>query len=253
MGRLGHNMSVSGMMIAAVTLASPGLAQETPDVRDKVAERFADTAVDTVDCEGFGPLCQVTAGRTVFYVDEAVRHAFIGRVYDLEAKTDLTARTLAVLAPSADTEGAPAVGLAWADLPWDSAIVRNEGGALKVAVFSDLHCGYCQRLSAALYDAPDIEAHEFLLGMAQSEGPSRAIGCAEDPEAALAAYYASRSLPAGSCDWDIVAPAREAAQRIGLTGTPTFLRPDGAVTAGFRDIETLRAWIAEGQAEETVQ
>ena len=253
MGRLRHNLSVSVAMIVAVTLASPSLAQEMPDVRDKVAERFTDTPVDAVDCEGFGPLCQVIAGRTVFYVDEAVRHAFIGRVYDLEAKVDLTERTLAVLAPSRGAGRAETAGLAWTDLPWDSAIVRNEGGALKVAVFSDLHCGYCQRLSAALHDAPDIEAHEFLVGMAQSEGPSRAIGCADDPEAALSAYYASRDLPAGTCDRDIVAPAREAAQRIGLTGTPTFLRPDGAVTAGFRDIETLRAWIAEGQAEETVQ
>ena len=253
MGRLRHNLSVGCAMIAAVALASPSLAQETPNVRDKVAERFTDTAIDGVDCEGFGPLCQVIAGRTVFYVDEAVGHAFIGRVYDLEGKVDLTERTLAVLAPPSGTERAETAGLAWADLPWNSAIIRNEGGALKVAVFSDVHCGYCQRLSAALHDAPDIEAHEFLVGMAQSEGPSRAIGCAEDPEAALSAYYAARALPAGACDRDIVTPARAAAQRIGLTGTPTFLRPDGAVTAGFRDIETLRAWIAEGQAEETVQ
>lgn len=119
---------------------------------------------------------------------------------------------------------------------------------MKVAVFSDLNCGYCRNFSTALAGATDIEAHEFLIGMAGSEAASRAIGCADNPEAAIDAYYRDRSIPAITCDRDIVEPARNAARALGpeMQGTPSFVRPDGAVTSGFRSIEDLRAWLADG-------
>lgn len=221
-------------------------AAKAHDVESAFATRFPETRPDSIRCDGFGPLCEVVAGNTVFYIDAAARHAFIGRVYDLEAREDLTEAALNRLAGSASTSPAPDV--AWDSLPFDSAILRNKGGALKVAIFSDLNCGYCRNLSAALETAPDIEAREFLIGMAGSEAASRAVGCASNPEAAIAAYYRDRAVPEADCNRDVVAPARKAARALGaaMHGTPTFVRPDGAVTSGFRDIESLRAWLSEG-------
>lgn len=264
MTRLSHTSAIGLSLIAligaAMTVSTMGSrasaddASGLQDPRAAVEARFADTVVDEVACEGFGPLCQVTAGKTVFYVDPAARHAFIGRVYDLDAKRDLTEETLSALRPDIApvSVDAPVIntGDLWATLPFDSAIVRNRGGALKVAVFSDLNCGYCQRLSAALHDAPDIEVHEFLVGMGQSGAASNAIACAADPERALEHYYETRRAPTGSCDKDIVGPAQAAARAINMRGTPTFVRSDGAVTAGFQDLQTLRAWLHAGDAVE---
>jgi thiol:disulfide interchange protein DsbC len=221
-------------------------------VRERAAARFEGSALDQVDCEGYGPLCQIISGQTVLYVDEEVRYAFIGRLYDLDEEKDLTAETLALLIPEeppllreAGTEGDAL--FRFDDLPMNAAITRNEGGRRKVAVFSDLHCGYCQRLSAALSEAPDIQAHEFLIAFSGSEDASRKIGCARDPEEAIKDYYRTRTLPKEDCDHDIVSPARDAATALGINSTPTFVRPDGAIMSGFRDLESLRAWIDEGR------
>ncbi|WP_031555803.1 DsbC family protein [Parvularcula oceani] len=254
--------AASALGLAAL-VAGAGSAQteNPPSTEASFAARFPETTPDVIACEGFGPLCQVIAGRTVFYIDPEARHAFIGHLYDLEAERDLTAVALEALAPEeavvseaeAEADATAAAAKAdWDALPWDSAVLRNEGGRLKVAVFSDLNCGYCRQLSAALDEAPDIEAREFLMGMAGSEPASLAVGCADDPEAAIRTYYRDQSLPAARCDRNIVEPARQAARALGplMRGTPTFVRPDGAVTSGFRDIESLRAWLEEGVKQE---
>lgn len=244
--------------VASAFIISGGATSETDWSEDSssrlaVEARFAETQVDEVNCDGFGPLCEVVAGKTVFYVDPDARHAFIGRVFDLDEKADLTEATLMRLGPQpeiveADLSVPTQYTAAWDDLPFEAAIVRNEGGPRKVAVFSDLNCGYCRNLSVALEAAPDIEVHEFLVGQIGSEEASRAIGCADDPGAAIADYFETRSIPGPSCDRDIVGPARQAARAIGMQGTPTFVRADGAITSGFRDLATLRAWIDAGNS-----
>lgn len=238
-----HLLPLSLPIIAACSSGATETAETDP--RTAVAQRFAETQVDDVSCDGFGPLCQVVAGKTVFYVDPEARHAFIGRVYDLESKRDLTEDTLAMLRPEPVSSSAinMQVGLTWDQLPIESSILRNAGGKYQVAVFSDINCGYCRRLSDALHDAPDIEVREFLVGMNQSAGASNAIACADDPEEALQAYYATRQIPAHSCAKDVVTPAMEAARAIGMSGTPTFMRPDGATMAGFQSVSQLRAWL----------
>lgn len=253
--RRGMHAHTTWVALLAVALAPQALSAEpfeneqATSIEEAFAARFPETIADTITCDGFGPLCQVVAGSTVFYVDPEARHAFIGRLYDLDQKRDLTEETLKALAPKRASEAPLPPSASWASLPLESAIVRNKGGSLKVAVFSDLHCGYCRNLSVALAEAPDIEVHEFLVGMAGSEAASRAIGCADDPESAVHTYYSTQMLPAGACDRDIVGPARAAAEALGpaMQGTPTFVRPDGAVTSGFRHIDDLRAWLQEGE------
>ncbi|NNU17492.1 DsbC family protein [Parvularcula sp. ZS-1/3] len=252
---LGIGVSLTALIVLTSARAEGAAASDGEQVRERAEARFEGSALDRVDCEGYGPLCQIVSGQTVLYVDEEVRYAFIGRLYDLDEEKDLTAETLALLIPEeapllrkAGTEGdAP---FRFDDLPMDAAITRNEGGRRKVAVFSDLHCGYCQRLSAALSEAPDIEAREFLIAFSGSEEASRKIGCARDPEAAIKDYYRTRTLPKGDCDRDIVSPARDAATAFGINSTPTFVRPDGAIMSGFRDLASLRAWIDEEQVSQ---
>lgn len=238
--------------LSVIAACSSGATENQTDPQAAVEARFAETQVDSVSCDGFGPLCQVVAAKTVFYVDPEARHAFIGRVYDLEHKRDLTEETLVALRPepTAYPSSQMQAGLAWADLPFESSILRNEGGALKVAVFSDINCGYCRRLSDALHDAPDIEVREFLVGMSQSADASNAIACAEDPEEALQTYYATRRVPVSTCGKDVVTPAIEAARAINMSGTPTFMRPDGATMAGFQSTSQLRAWLEAGLTKE---
>jgi thiol:disulfide interchange protein DsbC len=57
-------------------------------------------------CEGLGGLCEVASKTTLFYVDARAKYLVIGRVYDMEARQDLTAARLLALNPDLLAAGA---------------------------------------------------------------------------------------------------------------------------------------------------
>ena len=68
-------------------------------MRDALAKRLPRTKITAVDCNKLTGLCEVSAGNTLFYTDRNARYLVIGRVYDMETRTDLTAAKLLELNP----------------------------------------------------------------------------------------------------------------------------------------------------------
>ena len=96
---LGIGVSLTALIVLTSAKAESAAASDGEEVRERAEARFEGSVLDQVDCEGYGPLCQIISGQTVLYVDEEVRYAFIGRLYDLDEEKDLTAETLARLMP----------------------------------------------------------------------------------------------------------------------------------------------------------
>ncbi len=71
------------------------------DVKAALAIRLPKTQVSAVDCNKLSGVCEVAAGTTLFYTDRGARYLIIGRVYDMETRTDLTAARLLELNPDA--------------------------------------------------------------------------------------------------------------------------------------------------------
>ena len=76
------------------------------------------TCVLHIVCDGLGGLCEVASKSTLFYVDRAAKYLVIGRIYDMEARQDLTAARLLALNPDLLAEG-------------DSSRLVNRGFILK--------------------------------------------------------------------------------------------------------------------------
>lgn len=248
--------------VAAVTALPANAAGLASDVAAALELRLPKTPVDALTCDTLGPWCEVVSGDTLFYIDETARYLFVGRLYDMEERRDVTATRLLELNPdllaaggararSEQNETTSSVAPAKVDvtsLPAEGAIRWGNPKGARLVVFSDFQCGYCQRLAAELLKAKvQVEERPISIFGAASRQLSETVLCAKDPEKALHAAYAGELQASGkSCAKASALDANEAfAKANGFAGTPVIVRAsDGAVLHGFRDAETLRAFAA---------
>lgn len=246
----------------AVVTAIPAQAAIARDVAQALKLRLPKTPIDALDCTTFAPWCEVVSGESLFYIDEAARYLFVGRLYDLEERRDVTAARLLELNPdllaagaaraadhadahSPEARTAPAkTKVDLSGLPEDGAVVWGNRKGPRLVVFSDFQCGYCQRLTGELEQAGVlVEERPISIFGASSRRMSEGVLCAKDKAKALHAAYAGRapSVPA-DCDVGEALDANEAFARAnGFAGTPVVVRAsDGAVLHGYRDAATLR-------------
>ena len=264
----GLALAGGGRKVLASEASNAGLAA-------KVAKAFPNTHVESVRCGLVAGLCEVTAGRTVFYVTPDARYALVGSVLDLKDRIDLTDRRMkelgqleavtSRLADNGNTSLAPlepaqpqhtaatSLGILKVDLPRDNAIVHHPGAPLKLSVVTDLNCGYCKMLFDAIKTAPDIEVTEYPIQLLRPDSLDKAklALCAKDREAtANNIYFGGDVKVSGDCG--AAEKAVEAntafARAHGIFGTPTLIRADGQTNNGFMPIDQLRVWLKGGQA-----
>ncbi|MEC8178083.1 MAG: disulfide isomerase DsbC N-terminal domain-containing protein, partial [Pseudomonadota bacterium] len=155
----------------AVLTAMPAQAAIARDVVQALKLRLPKTPIDALDCTSLAPWCEVVSGETLFYTDEAARYLFVGRLYDLEERRDVTATRLLELNPdllaagaaraagraeASHSEAAPAPAKTKVDLsqlPHEGAIRWGNPKGPRLVVFSDFQCGYCKKLTGALEQA----------------------------------------------------------------------------------------------------
>lgn len=245
------------------SLAAPGTAPDTAQVRAALKLRLPKTPIDAIDCSGLGGLCEVASKSTLFYVDRAAKYLVIGRVYDMEARQDLTAARLLALNPDLLTAGAarregggeepkpqqrPSVParVSLAGLPANGAISWGPADGPKVVVFSDLHCGYCKKLEDELKAiGARVEERPISIFGAESRRDAERVLCSPRPEISLRMAYSGLALANPKpCDTSGLDANEAFAKAHGFGGTPIIVRPsDGAVLEGYRPAATLRAFL----------
>ncbi len=84
---LAGSMSVLGLGLT-ILISAPALASDVADdVRAALTARLPKTPINGLTCEGFGGLCEVVSGKTLFYVDPSARYLVVGRLYDMETRS----------------------------------------------------------------------------------------------------------------------------------------------------------------------
>lgn len=277
-------LAVLAVGIAGVSQAGGG--GDEAGLAKKMQAAFPNTKIASVKCGLPKNLCEVTAGKTVFYTDPTGRYAVVGSILDLKDRIDLTdrrVRELAALdatsnrlaggsgetaAPTAGGDNGAAGGQGAAalnapagapatikiDLPIGNAVVHHRGAPLKISVISDYNCSYCKMLFSAIKDAPDIEVTEYPVQLLRPDSldKGKLALCAEDRESASATLYFGGEVKArGDCAGALAAVEANTAfaRAHGIGGTPTIVRADGRANPGYMPIEQLRAWIkASGRA-----
>ena len=256
----------------SVVTAMPAQAAIASDVVQALKLRLPKTPIDALDCTSFAPWCEVVSGETLFYIDEVARYLFVGRLYDMEERRDVTATRLLELNPDLLTAGAArAAGRSevaeqpnpagkvqpqkvdLAKLPKEGAILWGNPKGAKLVVFSDFQCGYCKRLAGELVKAGvRVEERPISIFGAASRRLSESVLCAKDQVKALHAAYGGKPISSNtSCKEASALDANEAFARAhNFAGTPVIVRAsDGAVLHGYRDAATLRRFAKGAKGE----
>ncbi|WP_240616813.1 DsbC family protein [Sphingorhabdus sp. YGSMI21] len=233
------------------------------EVRTAIELRLPKTPITSLTCKGFGGLCEVVSEKTLFYIDERARYLFVGRLYDMESRADLTAAKLLELNPDllvAGSAGANDTGptaskqpaeeraskVPVADLTPSGAVHWGGKSGPNLIVFSDFLCSYCKRLTAELKKAHvRVEERPISILGEKSRKLAEAVICSSDPAKALhQAYSGETPKPQKSCDTSGLDANEAFARSHGFSGTPVMVRAsDGAVLEGYRGASEIRAFL----------
>ena len=135
---------------------------------------------------------------------------------------------------------------ALANVPKDQMIIfspENETRAY-VNVFTDIDCGYCQKLHAhmAEFNKMGIEVRYLAFPRA---GPNSVSAkklsnawCAEDPREALTKLKLRQSIPDKTCN-SPVAGQYALGEKLGVNGTPAMYTKDGSLIGGYMEPSQL--------------
>ena len=248
--------SVAHYGSAAIT--APDIAK----VREALKLRLPKTPIDAIDCKGLAGLCEVASKTTLFYVDTKAKYLVIGRVYDMEARQDLTAARLLALNPDllaagaarrtdSENAGAPQqptapTKVSLTGLDPKGAIHWGPVNGPKAIVFSDFNCSYCKKLEAELIAiGARVEERPISILAKESRTLAEQVLCANEPATALRKAYAGQTLsPAKACDTKGLDANEAFAKAHGFGGTPVIVRSsDGAVLEGYRAGPDLKVFL----------
>lgn len=248
----------SAARYGSAALAAPDIAK----VRQALKLRLPKTPIDAIDCKGLAGLCEVASKTTLFYVDPKAKYLVIGRIYDMEARQDLTAARLLALNPDLLAAGAArrqdtAKGgtpqqlaaptkVQLTGLDPKGAIHWGPANGPKAIVFSDFNCSYCKKLEDELIAiGARVEERPISILAKESRTIAEAVICADNPAAALRKAYTGETLgSSNACDTKGLDANEAFAKAHGFGGTPVIVRPsDGAVLEGYRAGPEIKAFL----------
>lgn len=172
-------------------------------------------------------------GQTVtIYLDYAKKHAF-------QTKQFIPVESIGK-APEEITHLDPK------DIPLTGTMLLGSKKAKhKIIVFDDPDCPYCQKLhkeiKGLIKKRKDIAFYIKLYPLPmhkESYAKSKAILC-EKSMKLLDAAFEGKDVPPPTCETQEVGQNIVLAKKLGVTGTPTFVFPDGRVHAGYLDAKGI--------------
>lgn len=229
-------------LILMVVLTFPVAARAGEDaVLKTFKEKYSATQVNEVHLSPIAGIYEVVMGKNIAYTDDAVRFVIFGHVFDMLTQQDMTADRLAQLNK-----------IDWTQLPLANAIKTIKGnGKRQLAVFSDPDCPYCKSLEENLEKLDNVTIYTFLFPLVslhpQSQAKAVAIWCSENPSAAWLGLMVKAEEPKAA-KADCKNPIHDnvaLGQRLGITGTPTLIAPDGSMKPGALPVEQIEEWLGK--------
>jgi thiol:disulfide interchange protein DsbC len=175
----------------------------------------------------------------IVYIDFPKKRLFSGSLFQIQGKRNLTQESLSEINKVNVSQ-----------IPLGDALVLGEKNAkYRVVVFTDPDCPFCGKLheemKKVIKERKDISFHIKMFPLKMHAGAydkSKAIVC-EKSLALLENAFAKKSLPAPKCKTTSVDETIKLAAKLGITGTPALVMPDGRVVSGFRDANALKELI----------
>jgi thiol:disulfide interchange protein DsbC len=173
------------------------------------------------------------------YLDITKKYLISGQIIDIKARKNLTQEAAEELNR-----------IDVSKVPLGDAIVMGDKNAKKrVIVFTDPDCPFCAKLHPELKEViAERKDVVFFVKMfplpihKEAADKAKAIVC-EKSLALLDAAFEKKPVAKAKCKTSAVDDNITLGKKLGITGTPTLVMPDGRVISGFRDANALKASI----------
>lgn len=173
------------------------------------------------------------------YLDITKKYLISGQLIDIKGKKNLTQEAAEELNR-----------IDVSKVPLGDAIVMGDKKAKKrVIVFTDPDCPFCAKLHPELKKViAERKDVVFFIKMfplpihKEAAEKAKAIVC-EKSLALLDAAFEKKPVPKPKCKTSAVDENIALGKKLGITGTPTLVMPDGRVISGFRDANAIKALI----------
>jgi thiol:disulfide interchange protein DsbC len=136
-----------------------------------------------------------------------------------------------------------------ADIPEDQMIIFSpQNPVATITVFTDVDCTYCRRLH---HDVEAINARGIAIrymayprGGAESTAYPKMVSvwCAPDRQLAMTQAKNGQNLPERDCQNEVL-DHHSLGNRIGITGTPAIILPDGTLVPGYMEVDRLSSLV----------
>jgi thiol:disulfide interchange protein DsbC len=225
--------------------AQPPMTPEAEAVRKLVEQRVPGMEVRGITKTDIaGGLYEVLVDDRIVYVDPKVNYLFMGSIYDLGSKQNLT-----------DDRYRKLNRVAFDSLPFEQSFKRVRGdGSRRVAMFSDAYCPFCARIEKELGGMTNVTIYTFPFPIDSlhpaSAQKSRQLWCAADRGKAWDEWFSSQKLPDNKGDCANPVAANQAlGEKLHITATPTLVFADGSVVPGALPLAQLEQMLAKAESE----
>lgn len=204
----------------------------------RLKEKYPSTNFSAVSNSPISGIYEVTMGKNIAYSDASGRYLIIGSMFDMQERADLTAPKREAISR-----------VEWSKLPLSQSITISKGdGSRTFALFTDPECPYCRKIELTLAEMDNYTVHVFPYPIAslhpKATEKAIAVWCAADRRAAWQALMVKgQESPPINCQNPVAANVQLAAS-LGITGTPTLIRPDGSLRPGALPREALESWLS---------
>jgi len=128
----------------------------------------------------------------------------------------------------------------------DAVVVGDPLAKNRIIVFSDPDCPYCRKLHTEMKEIvkkrKDISFYVKLFPLVklhpQSYEKSRAVQCKKSIKL-LDEAFEGKEVPKADCETKVLDENIKLAEKLGISGTPAIILPDGRIVPGFVPGETL--------------
>ena len=184
-------------------------------------------------------LCEVaidSKGRKgIIYTDPSTKYLVSGSIIDITTKANLTQEKLTELNK-----------VDFSQIPLDNALVMGDKDAKnRVIVFTDVDCPYCAKLhnetKKVLEKREDIAFLVMMYPLPMHKDAyrkSKSIFC-EKSLTLLDDAFAKKSIPDPTCETTAIDDMMSLAKKLGISGTPAIILPNGNLIPGYRDADAL--------------
>ena len=158
-------------------------------------------------------------------------------------KSIVTTGLIAFIVASLPASAANANNL-WQSLSLKNALVfKNGNGSKKLAMVTDIDCGYCRMLEQELSKLDDVTIYKFLTPIQGGYTQSVSIWCAADRNSAyLRVLNQQENLRMSSCS-NPISSNLAWFYRHRLVGAPALIAQDGRVHYGYANVKELKQWL----------